>query len=91
MHHLLQLPSANTVLSDGPEEIGLVSDIIDDDTIFDTEDPDLAPVLNQLTSHLESIYANSQQVQGIDDGITSTRAALERVLRQETERGRSPG
>jgi CENP-Q, a CENPA-CAD centromere complex subunit len=68
------------VLSDGPDSIGLVSEVMDVDSLFDTEDPDLAPILAQLTSHLESIRANSQQVEGIADGIFGTRAALERVL-----------
>jgi hypothetical protein len=82
MHPLLQLPLSTTTLSDGPGEIGLVSDCVDGDTIFETEDPDLAPILTQLTSHLESIYTNSQQIDGIEDGIASSRAALEAVLWQ---------
>jgi hypothetical protein len=72
------------VLSDGPEDIGLVSEVIEDDLIFETEDAELAPILGQLTSHMESIYANGQQVRGIEDGISSARAALEGVLGQES-------
>jgi hypothetical protein len=71
---------SDDVLPDGPDSIGLVSEVIDVDSIFDNEDPDLAPILAQLTSHLESIQANSQQAEGVADAILSTRAALERVL-----------
>lgn len=74
------MPSGDDVLSDGPDSIGLVSEVIDIGSIFDNADPDLAPILAQLTSHLESIQANSEQLDSIDDSMSRTRAALESVL-----------
>ena len=46
----------------------------------DEEDEDLAPLLDQLKSHLESIQANTEQVEGVDEAMEGAFAALDGVL-----------
>lgn len=48
--------------------------------VFDETDEDLAPLLSQFRSHLESIQANGSQLEGVGDAIASAQAALRTAL-----------
>lgn len=47
---------------------------------FDELDDELAPLLSQFGSHLESIQANGSQLEGVGDAITITEASLRSAL-----------
>ncbi|KKY19175.1 hypothetical protein UCDDS831_g05590 [Diplodia seriata] len=44
-------------------------------------DEQLAPVLEQLRGHLESMHANLEQVEGLDEAMNGARVTLDGVLR----------
>lgn len=48
--------------------------------VFDETDEDLASLLSQFRSHLESIQANGSQLEGVGDAIASAQAALRSAL-----------
>ncbi|KAF1808563.1 hypothetical protein P152DRAFT_452778 [Eremomyces bilateralis CBS 781.70] len=48
----------------------------------ENNDPNLAPILQQLQSHLDSLHANSEQVQDISNTIDRAQASLEEVMYQ---------
>jgi hypothetical protein len=66
---------------DDPDHIGLISDGRQDrlDLIAE-QDPELAPAIAQLTSHLESIHGNIKQVEGVAEAISEAHAELDGVL-----------
>lgn len=82
MHPLLELPDLKDKPRDGAEQIGFVSDDSDDRSIFETDDAELAPVLQQLRSHVDNISQNNQQVDGLTEGISRASMALNELLRQ---------
>jgi ABC-type transporter Mla subunit MlaD len=51
------------------------------------EDPELAPAMAQLNSHLESIRGNIKQVEGIADTILEAHSELDGVLRSRRTTG----
>jgi hypothetical protein len=76
MHPLLDFETSASS-NDGPDQIGFVVEADRHTSIFDSEDADLAPLLSQLHSHLESIHGNSRQVDGIEDAIMGASTVLE--------------
>ena len=76
MHPLLDFGELDDSPEDGPEQIGLVGSNDISNSIFDTEDPDLAAILSQLHNHLESIHGNSRQIDGIEDAIVDASVIL---------------
>ncbi|OCK77723.1 hypothetical protein K432DRAFT_384432 [Lepidopterella palustris CBS 459.81] len=79
-HPLLRLPKSFEGEGDGPEDIGLKHSKSVDSSIFENPDPDLAPLLDQLRNHIESMQANHIQVHGIHDAMKDARVALDDVL-----------
>ncbi|KAH7061264.1 CENP-Q, a CENPA-CAD centromere complex subunit-domain-containing protein [Macrophomina phaseolina] len=64
-------------------ELGRVygaDDVGDDEEL--SADEELAPVLAQLRGHLDSMRANLEQVEGLDEAMTGARVALDCVLRK---------
>jgi hypothetical protein len=61
--------------SDDAESIGLVKRSACD-SVLGEPDEDVAPLLAQFRSHLESIQANGQQLEGVGDAIASAQAYL---------------
>jgi hypothetical protein len=76
MHPLLDFGELDDEAEDGAEQIGLERGEKYED-VFDMEDEDLAPILGQLQSHLESIHGNSRQVDGVEDAIAGASVMLE--------------
>ncbi|KAF2666800.1 hypothetical protein BT63DRAFT_441857 [Microthyrium microscopicum] len=72
----LPLESSNDN-DDDPDQIGLMED---SDSIFDEDDPDLAPVLSELMNHLRSIRANTQQFEGVATALTTSSMAVNAML-----------
>ncbi|KAF2199168.1 hypothetical protein GQ43DRAFT_376891 [Delitschia confertaspora ATCC 74209] len=82
-HPLLRLPKNFKIQGDGPEDIGLRPSTGTDMSVFDNfenPDPDLGHILEQLRRSLESMQANHDQVQGIDEAIKYAKVALDDVL-----------
>lgn len=84
---------------DGADEIRLVSawerrPMVDGDEHVEMEldsDEQLAPVWGQLRGHLESMQANLEQVEGLDEAMNGARVALDGVLRGRLGRERYEG
>jgi hypothetical protein len=79
-HHILRLPKNFEIGSDSAEDIGLVKHKAADQSLFDDVDPELAPLLDTLRNHLESMQGNHEQVHGIDAAVREAQAALDEVL-----------
>jgi len=47
--------------------------------VFDDDDEDLAPLLSQLQSHLDSIKSNTEQIPAIEEEILKTQDAISRT------------
>jgi hypothetical protein len=78
-HVLLKDTSENATNIDAAESIGLVAP----KTLrleFDEDDVELAPLLSQLQSHLDSIKANTEPLADVDAEMLKTRAAMNAVL-----------
>lgn len=67
-HPLLDLINIKQDIDDGPDDIGLLTDT-KEVSIFEAEDDDLQPVLEQFRNHMESIRANHGQVESIPEAI----------------------
>jgi hypothetical protein len=67
-------------VDDKPDDIGLRRSAPIDTAVFDTPDSELAPLLEQLRRNLETMQGNHMQVEGIDEAVRDTRAALDDVL-----------
>lgn len=65
--------------ADNADSIGLMKGR-DKHHLFNEADEDLAPLLSQFRSHLESIQANGSQLEGVGDAIASAQAALRTAL-----------
>jgi CENP-Q, a CENPA-CAD centromere complex subunit len=78
-HPLLQKPTVSTRYADDAEGIGLVRGR-NKQRVFDETDEDLAPLLSQFRSHLESIQANGNQLEGVGDAIAVAQASLRIAL-----------
>lgn len=65
---------------DGAEDINLVA--VDSIRVKEEPDEELGGVLGQLENHLESLKANADEVEGVDEAIVDARDALEGVLRE---------
>lgn len=79
-HPLLRLPKNFEVDGDGPDDINLINSKLTEPSLFDDPDPDLAPLLDQLRNHLESMQASHAQVRGIENAMKDTQVALDDVL-----------
>ncbi|KAK0663182.1 hypothetical protein DIS24_g1488 [Lasiodiplodia hormozganensis] len=71
---------------DGADEIRLVTagerrPMVDEEEMVLDSDEQLAPVWGQLRGHLESMQANLEQVEGLDEAMNGARVALDGVLR----------
>lgn len=83
VHPLLKDQPDVTQLEDSAERLALVAQPKEaDEILLDGlhDDPDLAPVLEQLRHHLETMRANTAQVQGVSEAVDSTRAKLGKAL-----------
>lgn len=80
VHPLLKRTAAASGLVDDADSIGLVPSKREESSLFVNLDTDLAPLLNQLRSHLESMQSNHEQVEGIDSAMERAHAALDSVL-----------
>jgi hypothetical protein len=80
IHPLLRLPKNFEVDGDGPDDINLINSKSTEPSLFDDPDPKLAPLLDQLRDHLESMQASHAQVQGIDNAMKDAQVALDDVL-----------
>ncbi|QDS73643.1 hypothetical protein FKW77_002328 [Venturia effusa] len=81
-HPLLHEIAASARHADSADNIGLAKDR-NKHHVFDEVDKDLAPLLSQLRSHLESIRANGNQLEGVEGAIADAQAAL-RIALQAT-------
>lgn len=79
-HPLLRLPKNFEVDGDGPDDINLINSKLTEPSLFDDPDPELAPLLDQLRNHLESMQASHAQVRGIENAMKDTQVALDDVL-----------
>ena len=79
-HPLLRLPKNFEIDGDGPNDINLMNSKLTEPSLFDDPDPEVAPLLDQLRNHLESMQANHVQVRGIENAIKDTQVALDDVL-----------
>ena len=79
-HPLLRLPKNFEVDGDGPDDINLINSKLTEPSLFDDPDPDLAPLLDQLRNHLESMQASHAQVRGIENAMKDAQVALDDVL-----------
>ena len=80
IHPLLRLPKNFEVDGDGPDDINLINSKSTKPSLFDDPDPELAPLLDQLRNHLESMQASHAQVQGIGNAMKDAQVALDDVL-----------
>ena len=80
IHPLLRLPKNFEVDGDGPDDINLINSKSTEPSLFDDPDPELAPLLDQLRNHLESMQASHAQVRGIENAMKDTQVALDDVL-----------
>jgi hypothetical protein len=83
-HPLLRLPKNFRVDGDGPDDINLINSKSTEPSLFDDPDPELAPLLDQLRNHLESMQASHSQVQGIENAMEDAQVALDDVLFKHT-------
>lgn len=79
-HPLLRLPKNFEVDGDGPDDINFINSKLTEPSLFDDPDPELAPLLDQLRNHLESMQASHAQVRGIENAMKDTQVALDDVL-----------
>jgi kinetochore protein Fta7 len=79
VHPLLLEPASAARRIDDAESIGLVDRQVEA-SVFDMSDPELEPLLQQFGSHLESILANGEQIEGLEEAISTAHAALNPVL-----------
>ncbi|KAF2432076.1 hypothetical protein EJ08DRAFT_732822 [Tothia fuscella] len=73
-HPLLEKYKASK-LHDDADAIGLIERPVRD-SFFDSPDPELQPLITQLGSHLDNIQANTAQLDGLSNALTSAEAAL---------------
>lgn len=79
MHPLLEPPDESKSFHDDAESINYQRQR--PDAGLDLEDvEDLAPLLNQFQNHLDSIRMNVEQVEGLDEHIARTSAALDHTF-----------
>ncbi|OCL12131.1 hypothetical protein AOQ84DRAFT_360907 [Glonium stellatum] len=79
-HPLLRLPKNFEIDGDGPDDINLVNPKSTEPLLLDNPDPELAPLLDQLRNHLESMQANHSQIQGIENAMKDAQVALDNML-----------
>jgi hypothetical protein len=82
MHPLLDFGELPNVMEDDAEQIGLVPKSTASNSVFDTDDENLIPILSQLQSHLESIHGNSRQVEGIGHAMAEASVLLSGLINQ---------
>jgi hypothetical protein len=75
----LQDAAVPTRYSDDAEGIGFAKGR-NKQPVFDETDEDLAPLLSQFRSHLESIQANGNQLESVGDAIAGAQASLRAAL-----------
>lgn len=73
---LVKRDDADDEPPDSADNIGLVSGPSTFEDIFDTQDPDIAPLVNQLSSHLASMKANLSQLRNLDDILIESSTQL---------------
>ncbi|KAH8730489.1 CENP-Q, a CENPA-CAD centromere complex subunit-domain-containing protein [Phaeosphaeriaceae sp. PMI808] len=86
IHPLLQGPEAVTTHGDGPDDIILRPSSPKNTALLDAPDPDpdLVSVLEQLQRSLENMQGNHANVEGINESLRNTQAALDDVLFRHT-------
>ena len=67
-------------IQDDAESIGLLPADADSESIFDTEDADIGPLVAEFKNHISMMQANIAQYDGIDNAICQANAALATVL-----------
>lgn len=67
-------------MDDSPDDVGLRRSAPTNTALFDSPDSELTPLLEQLRRNLETMQGNHMQVEGIDEAVRDSRAALDNVI-----------